>query len=372
MNVLILKFPYSSTFGGGEKHTLKLIELLSPRGFKFFLVSTCPVLMGEFNKRNLPNRRILAGREPVTPMAAAFFPLWAPFFLLELIPLLIYYRLFKKCRRLYCLSLTEKFLAAPIAWLLGYKVIWVEHVMIDNWLSKNPLRFLYRRGSKFATVVAVSHAIRKQLLEMGVDGRRIVTIHHGVDFKEFPADIKPSPRYQRTFVVGTVCRLSPEKGLPILLQSIKIAQDVIPNLSLVIVGDGPEKNSLLWLTKNLGVENRVKFVGWQDNLARWMINFDLFVLPSVKREAFGLVLLEAMALGKPVVASRIGGIPEVVEHGQTGVLVESSNPEMLAQEIINLYNDPDRLKLFGENGRKRVIEQFAIEKMADKFYGLLA
>lgn len=371
MNVLILKFPYSSTFGGGEKHTLNLVELLSQRGFKFFLVSTCPVLAGEFSKRNLPTHRLLVAKEPVTPLAAAFFPLWAPFFLIELTAVLAYYRWFKKCRRLYCLSLTEKLIGQPIAKLLGYKTVWVEHVMLDDWLTKNPLRFLYRWGARQSKIAVVSNAIKKQLQEMGIPRDKIIVIHHGIAANQV-SDLTPSPKYKNTFVVGTVCRLHPEKGLSILLQAIRTARQFIPNLHLIVVGDGPEKNSLLWLTKNLGIENEVRFVGWQDNLARWLIDFDLFVLPSVRREAFGLALLEAMALGKPVLASRLGGIPEVVEHGQCGILVEPGNYEMLAQAMINLYNQPEWLKQMGLNGRNRVAKCFSLETMVRKFCSILS
>ena len=371
MNILVTRFPFESAMGGLEKHTLTLVDSLGKRDFKFFLLSSCPILRAEFKKRNLPSLKPLAGKDPVSRGALIKFCFWFPFFTLEMVPLLFYFRVFKKCKRLFCLSLAEKLVLTPIARLLGYKVVWMEHTLIDNWLTLNPLKFLYRWWSRQVKIVAISFAIKKQLVEIGVDSERVVVIHNGIDQAAFAAGATPSPRYKKTFVVGYVGRLSKEKGLSTLLQAVKIARDVIPNLRVILVGDGSEKSDLRWLAKNIGIDSLVQFVGWQEQPAKWLVNFDLVVLPSTRREAFGIVLLEAMALGKPVVASRVGGIPEVVEQNKTGLLVEAGNHEMLAQAIINLYNQPDSLKQFGENGRNRALEFFSLAKMLNKFDELL-
>ncbi|MBI3626596.1 glycosyltransferase family 4 protein [Candidatus Uhrbacteria bacterium] len=372
MRTLILRFPFSSAMGGTEKHTLALVDSLSrDKNFKFSLASNCPILKAEFKKRGLPVYKVWAGPDPVTPRAVGLFLLWAPIFVVEISFLLLYLRLFKKVRRLYCLTLTEKLLATLPAKLLGYKVFWVEHTLLDNWLTKSPLRLPYRWFSRYAKIIAVSYAIKKQALEIGVNSERVCVIHNGIDSSAFITNQMGTPNYKRTFVLGTVCRLSPEKGVNTLLQALKIIQDIIPNVKLIVVGDGPEKNSLLWLTQTLNLQNRVQFVGWQDNAAKWISNFDLFILPSLRREAFGQVLLEAMALSKAVVASRVGGIPEVVEQNKTGLLVEAGNHEMLALAVINLYNKPEWIKELGENGRKRVIEQFSWDKTVSRFFELM-
>ncbi|HEX9664616.1 MAG TPA: glycosyltransferase family 4 protein, partial [Patescibacteria group bacterium] len=173
------------------------------------------------------------------------------------------------------------------------------------------------------------------------------------------------------YVIGTVCRLKPESGLGYLLKSLKTASEIIPNIHLIIIGEGGEKQKLIWLARQLGIEQKVRFVGWQDDLVRWINNFDLYILPSLVKDSVSTVLLEVMALGKPIIATKTGANPEIVEHGQTGIVIEPENPEMMAQVIINLYNNPDWLEQYGINGRKRIEEYFDLEKVVEEYNRIL-
>ena len=143
MPILILKFPYSSQLGGGEKHTLNLAESLKERGYKFYLVSSCKVLLKEFKKRKWPAMKLWMGKEPVTEAWVFLFLLFSPILILELFFVLLYHRIFKEIKILYCLSLTDKIIATPIARIFGMKVIWVEHTSIGRSLKLNPWRIFY-------------------------------------------------------------------------------------------------------------------------------------------------------------------------------------------------------------------------------------
>ena len=153
-NILILKFPYSSVYGGGEKHTITLVERLGAR-HHFYLLSTCSVLLQEFDRRSWHQQRTWAGTEPVTPKALGLFIFTWPIILINLIWWLMQYKLKYHIDVLFCLSLTEKVLLTPWARLLGIQVIWMEHLQIERWLLASPLRFLYILWSRLATVVTV-------------------------------------------------------------------------------------------------------------------------------------------------------------------------------------------------------------------------
>lgn len=366
MNVLIFKFPFSSQFGGGEKHTITLVEKLKERGMKFFLVSSCSVLVPEFRKRNWPALKLWAGVEPVTGWAVILFLFLSPFIFLELLFVLLYYRFFKKVKILYCLSLTEKVLITPWARILGMKVVWVEHAAIGAWLKYNPWRFFYWLWSYLSTIIVVSYSLEKQIRRLGINSKHIQVIYNGIDIDKcrFSPAVK---NYRQHFTVGTICRLSPEKGVEYLLQAIAIAKEFIPTLRLVVIGDGPERQKLLWLVRQLNLENSVLFVGFQKEIEKWVDDFDIFVLPSVKKETFGIVSLYALACGKPVVATRVGGIPEVVDAGKSGILVEPRNAEAIANAVINLHRHPEKRREMGIIGRKTVEQKFSEEMMIDSY-----
>ncbi len=372
-NVLILKFPYSSQYGGGERHTVLLVEQLQKLDVRFFLVSSCPVLLAEFGRRRWPTQKLWLPREPVSKIALLLFPLWAWLAFFILIGVLIRARFTQGVRTVYCLSLTEKILAAIPARLLGLRVIWAEHVGFHRWLTKNPLRYFYRLFSKFATIVVISQALQHQLVDLGVAEKNITVIYNGFDFPYFTGLRQPAAGQKPDqFVVGTMCRLEKEKGVEVLLLACQKAIEIIPYLRLIIVGEGGERKRLEWLAKNLSLDRRVQFVGFQQEPALWLRDFDVFVLPSVKRESFGASLVEALALERPVVASNLEGIPEIVKQNETGLLVQPGNSEELAQALIYLYQHPETAQSLAQRGRQYVEGQFTIERMISAFFRLFS
>ena len=368
MNILILKFPYSSVFGGGEKHTLALVEKLKAKGYNFYLVSSCNVLIKEFKKRNLPILKLWASPEPVAIWSILVFTILSPLILLNFLLILIYYRFVKKTKVLCCLSLSEKVLATPLACLLGIRVVWMEHSIfrIERWLGLNPWRIFYLLWSKLVTIVVVSKAVKNEINNLGVNEKNIKVIYNGIDPSNFDFNIMPKVS-NKNFIVGSICRLHKEKGLKYLLEAIKIAKETISNIRLIIVGEGDERQNLINISKDLNIYNNVLFSGFQKDVAKWIKEFDLFVLPTIKREAFGIVLIEAMASRVPVIASRIGGIPEVIIDSKNGLLVSPADSSELAQAIITLHNDPEKRKRMGLAGRKIVEEKFSEEKMISEY-----
>ncbi len=367
-NVLIFKFPYSSLFGGGEQHTLMLVNGLLHKGFNFYLVSSCKVLLHEFEKRHWPAKKAWGGTEPVSKGNILLWPLVAPFAFINLSLKLIYYKLSKKVDILYCLSLGEKILATLPARMLGMKVIWTEHLTVERWLSSNPLKIFYRLFSKMVTVVAVSRVVKNQLIDLiGVKEKNIIVIYSGVNLNQFKMRQNSWEKVAR-YNIGCIARLEKEKGIEFLIQAIKIIREFIPFVRLIIVGEGHEKKKLIWLSERLGLQENIQWVGHQGEIEKWYHYFDAYVLPSVIRESFGITLIEAMASGIPVIASKIGGTSEIIEDKVTGLLTEPGNSQDLGDKLMFLYNNRSETRKYIDQGRALVEDKFSLERMSRDYY----
>jgi len=172
-------------------------------------------------------------------------------------------------------------------------------------------------------------------------------------------------------VIGTVCRLvEPKKGLAVLLQAMAGLRDRAV-AQLLIVGEGPAFPALRALSVRLGLSDRVVFAGVRRDIAGLLPLMDVFVLPSLY-EGFGIALVEAMAAGRPVVATAVGGIPEVVVQGETGLLVPPGDPGALGDAIAHLVNHPEQARLMGARGRERACDRFSIESAVTRHENLYA
>lgn len=160
-------------------------------------------------------------------------------------------------------------------------------------------------------------------------------------------------------IVGT---LKERKGHETLFRALQQVLVEFPRMSLLVVGKGDDRESLEALAHRLGIVRNVLFTGFRDDVSRLMSAMDILVLPS-KNEGFGYVLTEAMNMGKPVVASRVSSIPEVVRDGETGLLVPPGDVDALAEALLELVRHPARARQMGLAGRRRVRDQFSVERM---------
>ncbi|MBI4407092.1 MAG: glycosyltransferase [Candidatus Kerfeldbacteria bacterium] len=363
-NVLLLKFPYSSTYGGGEQHTLTLVERLGQK-HRFFLLSTCRVLLPEFAKRGWQHQAIWAGTEPVTLSALILFLFTWPIILISLLWWLIRYKLRYQIDTLFCLSLTEKVLLTPCARLLGMRVIWMEHLQIERWLLASPLRLPYILWSRLATVVTVVAAVKDQLIQLGVPAKQIQVIYNAVDVSQFtpsPSRVEDLAQHFRVLFVG---RLASEKGLDDLLQAVHIVRQHIPHIQLNIVGEGTLRPTLEQLTQQLGLTECVTFSGFSTHIPAVLKQCDVLVLPSTRRETFGIVLAEALATIKPVIATTTGGLTEIVD--QFGWSVPPHTPTAIAAALLDVYEHYDLALNKASAGRQRVLELFQVDRMVTDY-----
>jgi glycosyltransferase involved in cell wall biosynthesis len=206
-------------------------------------------------------------------------------------------------------------------------------------------------------IVAVSEAVKRALVAAGADPGRIRVIPGGVELGPYEAAGSLVPG-----VIGSVGRLGREKGFDLLVEA---APRLPKGVHVLIGGDGSQRAELAAQVQRLGLEDRVTLTGFVEDVPAFLSRIGLFVLPS-RSEGLGLVLVEAMAAGRPVVASRVGGIPEVVVDGETGLLVPPEEPEALAGTIGRLLADPALAGRMGEAGRQRAREHFSAGRMAEQ------
>jgi glycosyltransferase involved in cell wall biosynthesis len=224
--------------------------------------------------------------------------------------------------------------------------------------------------------IALTPEEGKDYLNLGVaKSKNISVIHSGVDLNCFKRSATESNPERNKFgispdslVVGYVGWLIPIKGVTYLVNAMAEVVHRHPNSLLVLVGKGDEKGAeeikLKEQVENLGLADNVRFLGWRPDVDEIMGCFDIFVLPSLN-EGMGRVLVEAMSAGLPVVASRVGGIPDLVKHGENGLLVPPANAGALEQAISDLLSDKATRKRMGETG-KRMCRPYSVEAMADK------
>jgi glycosyltransferase involved in cell wall biosynthesis len=304
----------------------------------------------------------------VTLWAQALWLVTAVFVFLNLCFILLYYRLRHRTGIVYCLSLTEKILATVPARLLGMQVFWAERAIVGRWLSKNPLKIFYKLLSRFATVVAVSGVVARQLETLiRVPKRRIKVIYPGVDLRKFQMKEHRWEHVAR-YNIGCVARLETAQGIEFLVQAVKIVKEFVPFIRLIIVGEGPERKKLVWLSERLGLKEIVQWVGHQKEIEKWYSFFDALAMPSVAQEAFTTTLVEAMACGIPVIATEIDSTQEIITHQQTGLLAKPSRSQALADQLIYLFNNRAEARQMILAARDRVEELFNLERMVRDYY----
>lgn len=223
--------------------------------------------------------------------------------------------------------------------------------------------------------IAVSENLKERVLGWPYISNKITVIHNGVkeiDFyekleaRQKISEINPKIDTEK-FLVGTIAELHPIKGLDILIDAVKEINDT--DAQFVIIGEGQIREKLEKQIKDLGLENKVILLGFLDNAAKHLKAFDLFVLPS-RSEALALVILEAGLAEVPVVASRVGGIPEIISNPKFGKLVSSENKNELTTAIKNSIENYDETKQTAINLNQRVTENFNHQKMLEETISL--
>jgi glycosyltransferase involved in cell wall biosynthesis len=237
-----------------------------------------------------------------------------------------------------------------------------------------PTRWLYQAPR---ATITTSEGIKELLQQrVGVDPQRIFSIPTGVSLTEFsPRDADPSLRArvripENSFVWGMVSVLRSWKGHLYALEALKELVAAGLQTILIVVGEGPYRSLIEPRIKELGLEAQVRLVGYQEEVAPWLALMDVVVMASYAHEGVPQAALQALALGKPVVGTEVGGIPEVVIPGETGLLAPPKDPQALAQALLKLREDPELRQTLGHRGRDLVVQKYSLEQMAAAVEGV--
>jgi glycosyltransferase involved in cell wall biosynthesis len=222
-------------------------------------------------------------------------------------------------------------------------------------------------------VVTVSRYVKDYLVREGVPGERIVVVPTGIDTGRFEVGAAPANLREElglppdALLVGSVAVLRAKKGHRFLLEAAPSVLARFPDAVFLIVGTGPQEENLRNAIDSMGLSGSVRMLGHREDVPNVLLSLDLFVLPTVE-EALGTAFLEAMATGRAVVGCRVGGVPEVVEEGKTGLLVPPEDPAALADAIRSLLADGGLRARMGAAGRQSVVAGYSVEVMCRRMW----
>jgi glycosyltransferase involved in cell wall biosynthesis len=264
------------------------------------------------------------------------------------------------------------------------RVVSTIHTFYDETLRDRHrsewLRNLIYRQDLFTSricdaLITVNAAIKHRLVMHGLTAEKIVVIPNGIDpsrYEHYEKEVTHDSALRAglgiagdEMVVGTVARLSPVKNISALVLASKRVVEKLPKARFVIVGDGPQRQRLEKLASSLGVTSHLIFAGWQENINQFLSIMDVFVITSLI-EGSSFAILEAMALDKPVIATNVGGNPELIVDGETGRLVPCNDIDALTSSIVEILMNKDRAAKMGQAGRARVQMHFRLDQMLEK------
>ncbi|MCK4649022.1 glycosyltransferase [bacterium] len=242
-----------------------------------------------------------------------------------------------------------------------------RHITVP--ISNHPLNIVYKMPHK---IITIGGAIRMAMIEVNrLPPEKIVSIPTGVDLERFnPNRVKGNIRKelgidQDTPLVGSISIIRTEKGYPYFLEAAQEILKVKPETRFLIVGHEPKGDTVAQEVKRRGLNDKVFMPGLREDIPDILAHLDVFVLCSL-REAFGQVITQALAMERPVVATNVGGIPELIKNNQTGLLVPPADSKALARAMLELLENREKAERLGRNGRKLIEEKFSQEAMIEK------
>lgn len=354
----ILHTESSMELGGQEYATLSLVEGLRRRGhFVVLLVQPRSQLLALATERGVPC-------QPLT-MNKPLYP-WA-------IPRLC--SIIRECQIevIHTHSSRDSWIGSLASWFSSLKPVVVLSRHKSTPIAKNAVnRILYHHLVR-SIVTTGGERVRQQLIaEHGFSEHHVVSIPTGADIDRFSTKVKgEGVRHElgigkETCLIGSVSFLRSYKGLTYFLDAAAIVVAQAPQCRFVLVGEGPEQQQLRKKVTQLGLQDRVVMTGHRQDVPEVMAALNVFVVSSTEGETLTQTIPQALASGTPVVATNIGGIPDIIHHGETGFLVPPRDAQELAHYILKLVNDPDRGTKMAQSGRALVINSFSAQSTVTK------
>jgi glycosyltransferase involved in cell wall biosynthesis len=353
--------------GGSETQAVQTAIRMAARGHRlvFACLQKTGPLLRQLEERGIPVLEFPPGKSLFSLTAA--WQIW---------------RLSRYLRRerfdvVHAHDLYSDLMGIPAARLAGIPRVIAAQRDLGEWWWYTPrnrriLRFLQRHACR---VIANSGAIRDRMVHEGFPEAQIVVLRNGVDTERFgEARCGPAPLWPgwtgAEFLAIAVSNMHEEsKGQQFLIEAVAALRERFPALHLALAGDGPRRTHLERLAERSGIGDRVHFLGRRADIPELLACSDAGVLPSLT-EGLPNSVLEYLAAGLPVVATRVGGVPEVIEDGQEGFLVPPGNPGALAAALSRLLQDPGLAQRMGDAGQRRAQAEFSFERLVERLEGL--
>ena len=355
--IAFFKFPLVDTLGGAEFHTLKLAKRFQSAGKEIKLFTSDKKLFGLFRDHNLPAEYMFAGWEPTSKWSLLLWPL--TFFIARS----RLKRLIKEIPPqsvLFMQSLIEKLILTPLLLstpssparhasparqvvVSGGRVeaggsppyqggeregIWLEHKIPGRWLKMNPLRHEYLRFARQVQLVTVSNFAKREFIKLGVPENNVKVIYPGVRTPPRSPSLIKEGEGGSSFTIGILSRLDPEKGVLDFLKLIIPHLPDRPNWKILIAGEGKEEQKIINIIRKHNLYDQIRLLGFIHNLDNFFFQISVLAYPTKAPESFGIGVLEAQSRGVPVIASNLGALPEIIEHGENGFLIDSPPPNL--------------------------------------------
>ncbi|MCB2141172.1 glycosyltransferase [bacterium] len=365
-------------FGGSERVSLNLIKACDRTQFDITPVLLLrpwepkPFFAGELDKLGIEYLTIPVAIQPLEAGKDRFR-------ILRCYRILFSYLKEKKFDLIHTNGYFADILGVPLAKCLRIPHVATCHGFIDNDQNLklyNRLDMFFLRFSN--RVICVADEIKEKLIQSGISAHKISTLINSVSVPEYSSDerlkIKETTRKnwgisKARFVLGYTGRLSEEKGLRFLFEAVGQLVEKDSELTVFLVGDGSQRNFLEVMAKDLHLQDHVVFAGFQKDVTRFLPAFDVFVLPSLT-EGTPMAMLEAMSFGVPVVATKVGGIPKVITHGITGVLISPSNVSEIVSSIISLKKDEEYRDSLSLGARELIEKHYSLDAQVEKVEAL--
>ncbi len=293
--------------------------------------------------------------------------LWGKIFLL------LWLRFQKREREILFTDEQEKLWLSPLAKNFGMKVYWI--LWKENSYRGRKKKH-YSRASRGVTLIATSQSLlekEKTDFLLAPEKEYILRPYfsplplHQENFFEEMAYKKYAVPYRKNFILGAIAPLTKESGIEYTFQVIQLLKEQLPNIQLIIVGHGPEKNNLLWLARNIHIAENIRIIGTEENAALWMDGFTIFLAPRQHGLWHTPEISLAMRCGKPIVAQKSPYTEELLTNTKEAILLDMGNTEMVTQAIVNMANKPEWIHELGANAKKRAEELFSDEKWNQQF-----
>lgn len=308
------------------------------------------------------------------------FLITLPFHFLVAFLWLIKQKFWSKLNTLICVDKTEKILFTPIAKILKIEIFWLELLPIKKSSIIKPSFFkkLFYNKQK---IICFTNFAKTELSKYGFNAQNILKINPGINldkllhqdtiFNKF-AQSHTQEKNHKFFTIGTSLDLNKEQYLETLFQAVKKSLTVIPNIQLIIVGNGPERKKLTWVAKKLDIGNLVWFVGHQIYLRKWLENFDIYVVSQKNIDLKNLrATFEAMAAKLPIIAPEKIGYRDIISDPYKNNIISMSSSDDMAKAIISLQQDKRKRLNIGNQNNEKVLKNYNLKNSFEQLKQIL-